>query len=191
MLSTLVVILGGFVLCLMALDPSKGGPVEWGPRLLLTIFPLLVVLIVYVIQQVMRYRPVSKWSALSAFAVLLVVTIAIQVVGLNWVLDRHVSWQDVANHFMSNDEAVVVTDITWLPHLVPELVLDRTLFLVKPEADVNALLDRLEANGVDSFLLLTALNPLVVSQDESVFQVWAPGLWRTNRPLSMASTRPT
>jgi hypothetical protein len=120
---------------------DHGGPqwgLEWGPRYVLTLYPMMAVLAVLALR-------VSSWEgraplARRAFRALLiammVVAVAFEARGVMMLYQRRteiVAWNDVLR-----DAGPIVTDVWWLPAAVAPLFLSRQLYCVGGRQELSA-----------------------------------------------------
>jgi hypothetical protein len=162
-----------YLLVSMLLSTSLGGPAEWGPRLILPLIPLMVLFVVYVIWQLTQLSGLARWSASTALVTLLIVSIVTQLAGFRWSGQRSDSWSDFSGHLLSSGETILVSNIHWLAHLLPEVSLEKTLFLVShDEHNLAALLERFESQDVSSFLYVSVVEPDAEISTEQPPESW-------------------
>jgi len=142
--------LSAFVALVVALAPVPGG-LQWGPRLLLPAVPLLTIGIVAAIAE----RPAASFRrpAMAALAVTLAAGVAVQVVGLRFLVavraHNGAIVESVRRTVPHGD--VVVSDFFPVPQLLSTLSASTPALYARGSGDLEALAERVEAEGKSMF----------------------------------------
>jgi hypothetical protein len=146
---------GGFSVCLWGATTSLGGA-QWGPRYLLPVFPLLVILAVQALHRLLAARdrsPLELAAVRVTFALLLTYSIVIQLAGVRHLWTAKNDYEALATSVQSVGETVIVTDLWWFPQVTAAITHDETVFLINYGEDDRLvhLLPRFQDSGVRSF----------------------------------------
>ncbi|GAB4111194.1 MAG: hypothetical protein Fur005_19650 [Roseiflexaceae bacterium] len=142
-------------LCWLAKLPDGGA--QWGPRMLLPTFPLLLIIAVDRLRQWLAIPEARGVAAGLIGATFLLGNVALfsQLAGL-----RELHAFNQANHTLvstvaQSDQRVIITDTVYAPYLLAQIYYeDRLIYRVDNGADFEALVTQLAAGGVRSFYYL-------------------------------------
>jgi hypothetical protein len=183
-----IVLVSLALLCLTAHEVSTQG-IHWGPRFLLPVFPLLVLLAFF---SVSGRKPVQVHSGDSgertgpaggqgrirrfhifAFAGLLVSCLVLQMYSLGVLRQKLETTRGIEERLLAYPEEVVVTNIWWFPQEMAPIFYEKTFFHVKRPEQLRGLRGSLRERGVESFLFvaddLELENPLYRSDSALAF----------------------
>ncbi len=154
-LTVIVVFCAGVI----ATSPAVGGPAQWGPRFLLPIYPLLVVLVIYTLEHLSTgnyFSTLPGAAIILTFVSLLVASTAVELRGVRFLWENK---RDYERLIVATEEAspVIVTNIWWLSQVDATIFYNKTMFLVDNDQNgtLNNLLLKLRQNGIDSFTFVT------------------------------------
>ncbi len=139
----LVVVMGGFMLAVLATQYSRGGGVEWGGRFFALVLPVAVPLAV----AGLRLQPVAIIRCVSIAAA------ALSVLALLEVRRIHARTDDLLSALRVPTDAVALTTAPQVPRLDWRRYDEREWLLV-PSAAAADLIDRLHNSGVRRVFLL-------------------------------------
>lgn len=162
-------IVGPFALLVTILAPSAGG-MRWGPRLLLPLYPILVLLVWHSWDQLraQAFGHPSKNSSgdslshitrkvlLASFGVLVVVSFAIQVSGIDRLYQVKKGFQEINDITSQLTPPVFVTPVWWFPQSSAPVLNEIQLFGVTTTEELEQLVRLLSAAGIDRFWWVTA-----------------------------------
>jgi hypothetical protein len=143
----LVIVLGYIVaVCLtQRVDPG----LQWGPRFLLPLFPLLVVAALNALAELQGLG--SGKAALVVFVALAAVSLGLQVAGVRLLHQKR--WQSFDLLLATEELPVthIVTDVEWYPPEMAELFYARQFFYVTQQAGYEDMVGRLCRAGIRRF----------------------------------------
>ncbi|MDI6892707.1 MAG: glycosyltransferase family 39 protein [Actinomycetota bacterium] len=145
-----------FILLVLLFSSSYGGT-QWGPRFLLPAFPLLVVLVYFVYENFQRLglRKHVGVIAKGGLLVLVLVSVVIQVIGIQFLqLDRR-SGAELAQYIRSREEGIFITDTFWFPQESASVYSSKVFFSVNDEEELRELVAILLERGLKRFCYVT------------------------------------
>jgi hypothetical protein len=135
------------------------GGLQWGPRYLLPIFPILVILAVAALQRAKSLRP-GIWPALRLSAgALVVVSALVQASGVDQVAEAIARNSRINALVRSTPSTIVVTPLQWLTLGAGPLYFEKTLMRVDTPADLRALVARLAEKKVSRWTYIPLSGP--------------------------------
>jgi hypothetical protein len=144
----LLVIVLGYIVAVCVTQRVDPG-LQWGPRFLLPLYPLLVVAALNALAG-LQGLPSGK-AALVVFVALATVSVILQVAGVRLL---HQKRQQSFDLLLATEElpvAHIVTDVEWYPPEMAELFYKRQFFYVTQQADYEELVGRLCRAGIRRF----------------------------------------
>jgi hypothetical protein len=143
------------LLCWIARLPDGGA--QWGPRLLLPIIPLLVLV---GLQRVAGWfeRPETRAIGVGLVGAAFLLThqgILSELEGLRQLRAFNASNHAVLTTVAQSGERVIITDVVYAPYLLAQIFYeDRLIYRVDSGAELDALLAQLEQHNIHSFYYL-------------------------------------
>lgn len=136
--------------------PSSGGA-QHGPRYLLSAYPLLVGCAILAVEDWTRLEDVLlRRVGLAAVGLLAVGSLLVQAAGLRNLLVVRNQYAAIAAQSAALPAGPIVTDLWWLPQVIPAEMTRRPVFLVSDAAGVALLADRLADGGAPAFSFVTS-----------------------------------
>jgi hypothetical protein len=166
----LLVILGYIVaVCVLGqIDPG----LQWGPRFLLPLYPLLIVAALNSLTTLER-SPTRK-AIVVVFVALAVTSLVIQVAGIRLLYRNKQKSLDFWQGTVVLPVTHIVTEVSWYPPEVADLFYERQFFYAEKQTDFEGLMARFCQAGIEQFawvpLERTNIDPEVVFADCSVEQ---------------------
>jgi hypothetical protein len=152
------------------------GGLQLGPRMLLPVYPALVLAGASRAASWFRRGAGPAFAAAVAVAALVNVSGLAQIEGLRQLRAFNTSNHLVFTTVAQSGERAVVTDVWYAPPLLAPLFYDeRLIFLIDDERDLDELVGRLEAGGITSFYylgtradeLMASVGHLLIPADET------------------------
>jgi hypothetical protein len=148
--------LGSLVLVTLTTPVDTG--LHWGPRFLLPVLPLVVILAV----RFLAARPEAPWcqtlrdrcTVRLAGALLVLLSVIVQVQGLRLLAHEKTESAQLITYFRDLPTQYVISEVDWFAAEAASLFYQRTFFYVPDQAGYNELVARLYAQGVDGFAML-------------------------------------
>jgi hypothetical protein len=136
------------------------GGLQWGPRYLLPIFPILVILGMAALQRAKSLDP-GLWPILRLSAgALIVVSALVQASGVDQLAEAIARNSQINALIRSAPSKIVVTPLQWLPLGAGPLYFEKTLMLVETPADLRILVARLAEEKVSQWTYIPLSGPL-------------------------------
>lgn len=172
--------------CLTTHEVSTLG-IHWGPRFLLPVFPMFVILAFFSLPAgnsgtvragEERARTHGEGSGLHrahvlAFASLFVLSLSLQAYSLTVLEDKLATTVRIEQKLLELPEEVVVTNIWWFPQEMAPIFYEKKFFYVKTPSLFQRLRASFKERGIESFLLVTspgeAKTPLYRSDSDLSF----------------------
>jgi hypothetical protein len=159
---TLSYLLFGLAANFLVYTSPEGVPsntLEWGPRYLLTAYPLLAVLALWGIRARLLAPPRLAWQRLVVVlaAGLIFVGVRQEVRGLLMLHDNReliARWDSALR-----GNGPIVTNLWWLPTAVAPLFVSNEMYFVASPADLSDWLERAARHGVRHFTFATSTKP--------------------------------
>ncbi|MBU0600710.1 hypothetical protein KKB54_02550 [bacterium] len=143
------------------LTPPGFGDKQWGPRFLLPLYPLLIILSLstYYSLNNLNLKPTLTKITKKIFILLCLISFLIQGIGIyknfkeeNIILKEIKSLKDL-------NSQIIITDVWWLPQECASIFYEKCFFWVRNEESLHHLLRNLKKRGVESFTFSTFLAP--------------------------------
>lgn len=131
-------------------DPITPG-VDWGGRYLLPMLPLLVLLSAHALQRSLQDAPGGKRTAAAALVILVGISAACQVRGLQTVRLTMADNQALSTQVGRLNTPVLVTDSLWTGPNLMAAPLREPLLLIRSGADVSLLLSEMHRMNAHEF----------------------------------------
>ena len=128
--------------------------VHWGNRYLLELYPLLAVPCAVAVRALARLG--GSQGAAVLLALLAAGSVALQVFSIDLLRRKLVFGEKLEQAVREQPDAVVLTNVWWVPQTLAREFFDRPIFYVPTFAGVQAPSPRLAEGGVGEFLLITA-----------------------------------
>jgi hypothetical protein len=128
---------------------------EWGPRYILTLYPLAAILAVLAVSEYWRTtnsRP-RRIALILIFAAMVVVGVQFQVRGVKMLYATRHSLAELDRTLRA--QPPIVTDAWWLPALVADLATTSDMFFVYDSAALDDWLAQARRNGVRQFTFVS------------------------------------
>jgi hypothetical protein len=174
----LLIILGYIaIVCLLEqIDPG----LQWGPRMLLPLYPLLVVAALNSLATLERAP--TRRAIVVVFVVLAVLGLVLQVAGVRLLYRNKLETLTLLQGTADLPATHIVTDVAWYPPEMASLFYERQFFYVARQAEMEQLVERLCQAGIRRFawvpLEASTLTPravrggcLVRQRSELVFEI--------------------
>ncbi|MGH9866622.1 MAG: hypothetical protein ACREAA_00450, partial [Candidatus Polarisedimenticolia bacterium] len=135
-------------------QPAPAGELQWGPRLLLPVAPMMVIAIVASVAAGARRQ--GGRLAMAGLCAALVLGVTVQGMGLRFLVavkSAHAAMVQRVEREVPEGDAIL-TDLPAVAPLLTPLSATRFLLYVRPGTDLERLMERLEASGAASFWLV-------------------------------------
>jgi len=147
---------GLFAVLVAIVAPGAGG-MQWGPRYLLPLYPILVLLVWHSLDR-LRTRALRRPSRnvfFACFAALLIISFGVQMSGIVRLYHVKIGFGEI-NHITSQLEpSVFVTPVWWFPQISAPVFNKIQLFGVTTTEELEQLVPLLSAAGVNRFWWVT------------------------------------
>lgn len=146
------------------------GGLQWGPRYMLTFYPILTITVVVGIQEFLFQQNTSparwkKFILTGIVALAILVGIGYQVRGyITMYLNMDV-YRRSANTLRGLKDQVLLTNCTWMPMVIPDLYWNGNIFSKEPS---QQWLDQLKQAGYSSYLFVTLASCDIDSIDQEL-----------------------
>lgn len=152
------------------------GGLQWGPRYLLPLFPVLVILAVAALERAMSLSP-DMWPALRLSAgALVLVGALVQASGVDQVAQAIARNSRINALIRSVPSQIVATPLQWLTLGAGPLYFEKTLMLVETPDDLRTLVARLAERKVSRWTYVPLSGPLF--RPQGIEQESASYSWR-------------
>lgn len=154
--STGFVFLGVLIATPLFLHTADIG-IIWGPRHFFHLFPLVVILALAGFKWLGTRNDHGSRRLLFRIAAIGLVgaSVLLQIGGLRTLIHKRVGSSLVVEAVKELDQAVVVTDVYWLPEEIGAIFYDRIVLETRSSADFVTLVRRLREKGLTSFAFVT------------------------------------
>lgn len=153
-----------FFICAFVSVTGKGfeSAGDWGPRYLLSTFPLISVLIVLNWQRLCdqnHFRGFSRSILIASFFALLCFSGLVQLQGIRLVRAAKLDYAEMLAASRAS-EPIIVTDIWWFAHMNASNYFDKIFLMVNygSNGSFDQLLSIFEENNIESFTFVTTSN---------------------------------
>ena len=150
----------GFIAALCLTTPVSGG-LQWGPRLLVPVYPLLVLLSWDACSR-LREKETRRRPVAAACLCLVAVSMALQGWGLCLLKDKKAFNSQVMNKLSNLPAQTVLTSEWWVPLSLAPVFHQKDFFVVHSPADLGRLLTLLAKNKRTEFVLVAGKDARIV-----------------------------
>jgi ABC-type cobalt transport system substrate-binding protein len=145
-----------FVLLVAIFAPATGG-LQWGPRFLLPVVPLFVILLSFAWQglQGIELEDSVKRVVRISFMVLVLLSFAVQLTGVSILREDRVEGARLARRIAERGEDVFVIDVFWFPQETASLYFDKRYYYVDDVGELDELVAKLNQHQIAGFSYVT------------------------------------
>ncbi|MDI6785200.1 MAG: hypothetical protein QMD92_00680 [bacterium] len=146
---------------LFLLTPPGFGDKQWGPRFLLCIYPLLIILSfhAYYNLKYLNFNPKYINFVKSIFILFCIISFSIQCIGIYKTFhDKNITFKEITALKNLNSQ-IIITDVWWLPQEAASIFYKKCFFWIRSSQHLHNLLSNFKKKGVDNFIFTTSLAP--------------------------------
>ena len=146
------------LLCLTA-PPLTNTGLHWGPRLMLPVYPLLVIPAFAFLSRALPMADRRKILIVAGFTLLVLVCFFTQLYAFSVLDEKLESAHQVMDALAALPERIVISDVWWFPQDMAALFYDKIFLFSKNSATLNRLRDAMKRQGVKQYLYVTWNRP--------------------------------
>jgi hypothetical protein len=147
-----------FTMLAWLLQIPDGGS-QWGPRMLLLVMPVAVLVSLWKVTTWFHSAPPRPVLLALMLAIIVLVSASLisEIYGIQTLRTVNLDNYRIVSHVDQSGQQVIITDIWYAPPLLSPIFYDnRKIFLISTGAEFDALLTKLAQNGITSFYYLGA-----------------------------------
>jgi hypothetical protein len=169
-------------LCWLANLPNGGA--QWGPRMLLPIMPLLVIVALQRLNSWVSHSETRliTTSIIGAAFLFLNMGLLSEIVGLRQIQAFNSSNYRILTTVANSGQRVIITDVVYSAPLLAQIFYeDRLIYRIDTGADLDVLTNQLKAQGVNEFYYLARYREQIAAEST---------IWRQLTPIGASEKLP-
>lgn len=156
--SLLIILCFIYIMLLVLMSPSwRGGGKQWGPRFLLYIYPLMIIVALKFFDVMRRQNFKTSTEKFLIFCAIILITIGFfhEILGVKQLYNHKKNMQEIILRLSDIDSQNIVTRVWWLPQEAATIFYKKRFFYIDSVDELKELVHNFRFNQIKEFYLIT------------------------------------